>query len=262
MLPVRRITADLRELRWGHVFVEFVMLVVGILIALAVNNWMEDRRDAHTERQYLELLLRDLDQTLQTLNEFVVFEGKQTADGVAAYRALTGGAPVADREAVAQALSNLETRRTIRITKATYSNLIGTGDIRLIFNVGLRDRIISLYENSERYSSIIDRNNQTFVDQMYAMYILDHAIVGIRERDNLSTVGKGDRELAAMMGPSGVQFRDRLWQIEPGTLEWDVLLGKLWLRTIVSMSARNMTRAEIEQVSQVRSAVAAELARR
>ena len=262
MMPVRRITAGLRELRWSHVFVEFVMLVLGILLALAVNNWMEDRRDARVERQYLELLLRDLDRTLQTLQEFVTFEDAQAADGATAYRALVSGEPVADREAVAQALSNLTFRRTLRFTKATYTNLIGTGDIRLIENVDLRDRIIGLYEESDRYASIIDRNSQVFVNQMYAMYVLDHSIVATRAGNNLPAVGGADPAFMATIGPTTARPGDRIWQIERGTLEWDVLIGKLWRRTQISVRAAVMTRSEIELVSGVRSSVEAELARR
>lgn len=69
-------------------------------------------------------------------------------------------------------------------------------------------------------------------------------------------------ELARMVGPAGAQLQDRVWLIKPGTLDWDVLLGKLWFRTMVSLSALNMTRGEVERVSELRSAVEAELARR
>lgn len=262
MLRLRRITAGFRELRWSHVFVEFVMLVLGILLALAFNNWMEDRRDVRVERQYFELLLRDLNRTLQALQEFGAFENAQADDGVMAYRALVSGKPVADREAVTQALANLKTRRTLRITKATYTNLISTGDIRLIANADLRDRIISFYEESDRYAAIIDRNNQVYVDQVYVMYMTDHAIVGFRSRGNLPVVSSSDDEFRAKVGPSITRPRDRLWQIEPGTLEWDVLIGVLWQRAQASVLAAAMTRPQLERVNELQRAVEAELARR
>ncbi len=219
-------------------------------------------RRLRVERQYLELLLRDLDRTLRTLQEFVAFEDAQAADGVHAYRTLVSGRPVDDREAVAQALSNLTVRRTLRITRATYTNLIGTGDIRLISNVGLRDRIIGLYEESDRFAAIIDRNNQVFVDQMYAMYVLDNAIVATRARDNLPTVGRSDGEFREKMGPDSARPRDRVWQVEPDTLAWDVMIGKLWERTQVSVQAAVMTRREIERVNGVKGDIEAALARR
>ena len=117
--------------------------------------------------------------------------------------------------AVAQALSNLTVRRTLRITRATCTGLIGTGDMRLIASVGLRDRIIGLYEESDRYATIVDRNNQVFVDQVSAIYVLDNAIVAIRGRHNRSDVGTSDREFTAKIGPTSARPRDRVWQIEP-----------------------------------------------
>ena len=109
MLPLRRMTSDLRELRWGQVLVELVLLIVGILIALAVNGWIEDRRDAQTERQYLEGIVRDLDRDLTVLKEFAAYHQGQVADGVMAYRALRTEPDVKDKEGVAlpNALKNI-----------------------------------------------------------------------------------------------------------------------------------------------------------
>jgi hypothetical protein len=39
---------------------EIVLVVVGILFALQINNWNKDRKNANLERQYLERLIHDL----------------------------------------------------------------------------------------------------------------------------------------------------------------------------------------------------------
>ena len=57
--------------------VELLLLVVGILIALAIDDWMQDRRDAQTERQYLEGIVRDLDRDLEILEEFGDYHERQ-----------------------------------------------------------------------------------------------------------------------------------------------------------------------------------------
>jgi hypothetical protein len=85
--PVRRFAAALRERRWAQVVIELALLIVGILVALAVDGWIQDRRDVRTEREYLERLQRDLDRDLAVLEEYVTFEDRQVADGIAAYRA-------------------------------------------------------------------------------------------------------------------------------------------------------------------------------
>ena len=44
MMLTRRFAAAVRTLHWGEILFELALLVAGILIALAVSNWMDDRR--------------------------------------------------------------------------------------------------------------------------------------------------------------------------------------------------------------------------
>ena len=174
MNPARRFSEALRELRWAQVVLELALLIAGILIALAVDGWIDDRRDERAERRYLELLQRDLDSNLEVLAETLEFEERQAAGAAMVYRALRAGeVPLQEREAVAMALNQLTARRTLRLARATYTDLLSTGNLRLIHNVALRDRIVNLYEANERTLMIRDRNSQVFVDQMYMQYLMD-----------------------------------------------------------------------------------------
>lgn len=262
MSPVGRFAAALRETRWTQVVLELLLLVLGILIALAIDGWLEGRREARTERLYLERLVRDFDQDLEVLQEFVEFEERQAADGVLAFRPLCAGAEVADREAVARALDHLTTRRTIRLARATYSDLLSTGNLRLIRDAALRDRIVKLYEANERWSAIIDRNNQVYVDQMYLMYMMDEGLVSPRPDSNLRPMSAPRAEFARRLGLPVPSRADRLWSLAADAPERDVLCGKLWYRGMVSVQAIDQARTVAARVSEVRQAIADELARR
>jgi hypothetical protein len=52
-----------------HALVELAIVVVGILIALAINNWAEARHDATLEARYLDWLLADSTENLAMLQE-------------------------------------------------------------------------------------------------------------------------------------------------------------------------------------------------
>ena len=91
MNPARRFSEALRELRWAQVVLELALLIAGILIALAVDGWIDDRRDERAERRYLELLQRDLDSNLEVLAETLEFEERQAAGAAMVYRALRAG---------------------------------------------------------------------------------------------------------------------------------------------------------------------------
>jgi hypothetical protein len=194
MIPIRRVAGDLREVRWANVFVEFVLLILGILIALAVNGWLEDRRDAQLEREYLGRLQQDLDQNLAILREYIGFEQKQVDDGVLAYRALRG-VDEYDRETVATALSHLADRRTLRLVRSTYQDLIGTGSLGLIRDPVLRDKVVRLFEDSERMVAVVDRNNQVLVDEGFGLPLFQSGLVSPRLSQNNAVLNDGVRKL-------------------------------------------------------------------
>jgi hypothetical protein len=261
--PARRLGDALRELRWAQVVLELVLLIAGILIALAVDGWIDDRRDERAERRYLELLQRDLDSNLEVLAETLEFEERQAAGAAMAYRALRARTvPAQDQEAVAAALNQLTARRTLRLARATYTDLLSTGNLRLIRNAALRDRVVDFYERAERTLLIRDRNNQMFVDQMYMPYLLDTALVAPRQSRNLPAISETDRGFASRVGEAGNVDDDRLWRLPSDAPEWSVLAGKVWYRGLASQGALEQSRQLEQDVRAVRELVAGELARR
>jgi hypothetical protein len=263
MSPARRFADALRELRWAQVVLELMLLIAGILIALAVDGWIDDRRDERAELRYLELLQRDLDSNLDVLAETLEFEERQAAAAAMAYRALRARpVPAQEREAVAAALNQLTARRTLRLARATYTDLLSTGNLRLIRNATLRDRVVDFYERAERTLLIRDRNNQMFVDQMYMPHLLDSALVSPRQSRDLPFVSVTDRGFAARVGEAGRVGDDRLWRLSPDAPEWNVLAGKVWYRGLASQGALEQSRQLEQEVRSVRELVAGELARR
>lgn len=258
MNPVGRLAASLREMRWTQVALELVLLVLGILIALAVDGWMDDRRDARLERAYLERLERDLAQSMDILDAFVTFERQQTEDGVLAYRGLRG-APGIEREQVAVALSHLTSRRTLRLLGATYRDLLSTGNLRLIHDQELRDAIARLYEEAERTTTVVDRNNQVLVDQAYGLPLLDSGLVAPRFSTNNADFARRLQSLQASIGLPPDPNADRLWQLPADSLERTRLANRVLRRTIVSTTTLSQVEALQEQFRTVREAIVTEL---
>jgi hypothetical protein len=261
--PVRRISESLREMRWAQLILELVLLILGILIALAVDGWMDDRRDARSERRYLELMVRDLDRDLEVLDEFLAYEERQVTNSVFAYRALRGGVAAEDREAVADALTRLTWRRTLRLTRATYTDLLSTGNLRLIRTPALRDRIVGLYENNQRTLDIRDLNNQVFIDDMFLQYLWNSGLVAPRPASNLGVLVDGPRrEFAERVAMPIETANDRLWQLPSDSPERVVLANKVWMRGLVSTVAIAHAEGMAGESREVREAITAELARR
>ena len=64
-----RITSSLLNRRLLFFAAELVLIVAGVLIALAIDEWVNDARERRTETLYLQLLARDIDEIRQRLSE-------------------------------------------------------------------------------------------------------------------------------------------------------------------------------------------------
>ncbi|MDN3643191.1 DUF6090 family protein [Lutimonas halocynthiae] len=60
---------------------EIVLVVIGILIALQINNWNEERKGKHMAKQYAKDLVRDLIQDTLALNQLIKFQN-ETSNGL------------------------------------------------------------------------------------------------------------------------------------------------------------------------------------
>lgn len=263
MLPIRRVASEFRELKWAQVLVELVLLILGILIALAVNDWIEDRRDARLERQYLEFLVRDLGSEQQRLADHAAFEEKQTQDGVQALRALRGeGSTSEEKLAAAGALSRLTTRSTLRLPRSTYQDLLGTGSLRLIRNPALRDQIVRHYGASETTEAIVDRNNQQFVDQLYVLSGLGSGLLAPPVDSNSKPVDDASKELARRVGGQSSVLRAELWALPTQSPPRAQLEGRLWFRTMASLVHTRLCASLSDDSRMLGQAITEELATR
>ncbi len=61
----RRISAHLKRQDWFAVGLDLLIVVVGIYIGLQVNAWNASRQDRVVEREYLERLLFDMEESLE-----------------------------------------------------------------------------------------------------------------------------------------------------------------------------------------------------
>jgi len=250
------------ELRWTQVATDLLLIIVGILAALAVDDAIQQRRDARAERQYLELLARDLDRDLEVLAEFIEYEERQTANGILVYRALRAGVAPGDREKVARAVSALLSRRTLRLSRSTYTDLLSTGNVRLLRNARLRDDIARLYESNERALAIRDRNNQVFVDEGFLAHVLGTGLIAPRPSNNLAATFYPIIEFDQRMGVPVTAEQDLLWKLGPGSPEWMILANKVWYRSFASFAAIGAAKTMVSDTAAVRKSIADELARR
>jgi hypothetical protein len=140
------------RLNWRRLLGEFVVIVVGVLLALWVDQLREARANAELEVEYLESLVTDLDADLAQFDSTEAWM-RRSETAAATVLALYEGSPPTDNEAdLVAAVETAGWQYVPSITRNTIDDLRSTGNLRLIQDPGLRRAIASYYLTVENVS--------------------------------------------------------------------------------------------------------------
>lgn len=149
----------LRTARWFAA--EFTVVVAGILVALALSSWAEDRRDAKREQAYLQQLAADLDASDAILSEAVAFVVARAESSARIVQSFWHEQQVVDR-AIVKDLKVPRSTRRFRPILGTAEALISSGDMRLVHTGALRTQILAYVESMRTHLEDINRFDVTY----------------------------------------------------------------------------------------------------
>ena len=127
---------------------EIVLVVIGILIALQINNWNEDRKNALLERDYLHAISADLENLIVATQRIYVDRFDQKIENLKLAKTYAE-----DPYALKDTLTFLNTVSIGAMSfsglyladDGAYQELISTGNLRLIKNDSLRKQLSEFY---------------------------------------------------------------------------------------------------------------------
>lgn len=139
----------LRAYDWMAVAIELLVVVVGILIALEVSNWNQDRADHARAEGYYRRLHADLLDDQRNINSTLVFWNKVSGYGAAAIANGETG-QLADGSNWKTVLSWYQAGQLMpfELKDATYTEIRDGGGLALIDREGLRKQLAVYYQLS------------------------------------------------------------------------------------------------------------------
>jgi hypothetical protein len=141
-----RVVEHLKQQHWMALFLDFVIVVVGVFIGLQVNNWNEARQDQARTRDYLERIREDLEADIAGLARRKTMWASVQNHGGAALAYAEGGT-LANGSAWETLLGYYQASQVwpYAPTAATYDEMRATGDLRLIRDKALRTALARYY---------------------------------------------------------------------------------------------------------------------
>lgn len=122
---------------------EILLVVIGILIALQVNNWNENRKLREKEMHYLENIKSDLILNIAEIQKYIDTRNSQTAS---AYKVLEyyEGKPLTDPDSFNMDIVNVYTWQKFFQIDNTYQELTNSGNLSLISNDSIKNSLLNL----------------------------------------------------------------------------------------------------------------------
>jgi hypothetical protein len=214
------------QLKWQTAVAEFAIVVLGILIALGIDQAVERRGERRLEGEYLASLLADIEQDLSALDSFY-FPFIARRDTAARWLDTFAKVPTLSISDSVKFISDIYVAAaypTFDSRRSTFEDLSSTGNLHLIEDPQLRQRIISYYhlvDNVHEIDRIRQQHAYTAGQQLAASLVPGPAlpmIAGLRtgQIDSLSL----RHEAANALDASRLRSGEHLSNLAALSVDW------------------------------------------
>lgn len=122
---------------------EIILVVIGILIALQIDNWNEERKQRETEIHYLNNLKTDLQLNIAELDDYIAYRSSEVE---AATRVLEHfeGKPLINLVDFTYDIVNVYGWQRFNQQDNTFQELVNSGNLALISNDSIKNGLLNL----------------------------------------------------------------------------------------------------------------------
>ena len=153
-----------------YAFGEIALVMIGILLALQVNNWNHFRKDRKLAITYLERMIIEVTQDTTILNQKMRLGEKLSKQYLHFIREMYEKQE--SKEDFIQLMGSVELNvDELILIDIAYSELVNTGKLDLIFNKNLKNQITNYYRDYEFISSRTNELNESTLSNINAASI-------------------------------------------------------------------------------------------
>lgn len=147
-MVVRRIREHVASHNWFAVFVDLIIVIIGVFIGLQVSNWNAARIERGEAQLYRALIVDDLRANEQELAERLDYYSQVRAHALAAMAAIEGHAPRGE----AFLVNSYQATQVspIRMERSAYDEMIASGIAKSFAGPAVRRRLSSYYAGTTR----------------------------------------------------------------------------------------------------------------
>jgi hypothetical protein len=135
---------------------QFVVIVTGVLVALAANDWAQRAREQRLAEEYAVRIVEDLDRIALSLEGVIHWTAALESAGDVLLPVLEGRLPLRDSLLVMTAAYQASRARAPDLNPIAYRELLATGQIRLFRDPPLRQALGNYFADIERAGAFLN----------------------------------------------------------------------------------------------------------
>lgn len=214
-----------------YAFGEIVLVVFGILIALSINNWNQTRINNQKEVRYLNSIVRDLQGQIRQIDLKLEIEELSRIKMESLLNEYKETHRIEFTEENGLKFNAFSERATYVINKPTFTELLSTGNLEVIRDEEIRNKIIEYYQRMDLSELIILKNNEIKDNLLQSAAI---SLIDFTQDPNLMIQNENERE--SFTFPSLRKTAQRVNEEEVRALE---LINLLKIRWSISRASVN-----------------------
>jgi hypothetical protein len=146
----------MKRVNWPQAFAEIGLLVIGGVLALGGDAWMDTRRDLETEHAYLLSLRDDFEETRELTTKYLDENRRSLAICLELLGVLSGPPDAMSAEGVSRLIEDAFWVYTLEPVRATYQDMVSSGDLNLLRSTELRVELAQADEDLQRLDTFGD----------------------------------------------------------------------------------------------------------
>ncbi len=149
---LRRVTEHVRAQNWFAVGIDFLIVVLGVFVGLQVANWNDERQDRLDEAYYLQRILDDINESIESNEEVLDFLKVRSRNAYWVAQKLRAGQLLAGEEALfKERFLGMENWQTGAFIDSTVQELQANGRMDIIQSTAFREALARFELELESY---------------------------------------------------------------------------------------------------------------
>lgn len=146
---------------------EIILVVIGILIALEIDSWNQNKKDRKLEKQYYCRLLEDVKQDYSNYEySLELLNVRIDANNTMIQTLLDDTLPL--DSITPNLLKSVKfSNRNYRATTDALEDIKSSGNLNILTDLSIKNKLASYYESMARSSSIIETNGKAITDKRF-----------------------------------------------------------------------------------------------